>query len=280
MHPRPWGARASTSRKMPNCAICREPLADPQRVRLRDDEFCHVRCYRCAHCSKELGIGEYASGNSSYLRASSVYCSGCFQELHGKECTLCQRRLLRWNLHGGLPYCPEHERQGLQKCFGCRRLIPPPEPSQHHISEPGSEAVRDAHGVYRGVQPDGRSTCKSCAASALVDAAEAQQLFRCIIDFYAALGVRLPAGTEEPTVELLDCRQLKARMNANQSLHAVAEGASCDACPLGLTSLEFDEWVGTETIVPSSRRVGGVSILNGLPRDLATHTLAHELGHV
>lgn len=168
---------------VPRCHACKGTLAeggDGQRVRMADGRTAdyHARCFVCSACAAPLSDGVKAE---FFEKSSRLFCPGCFQSLHGKQCGVCDCRLLRWSVKGGRAYCTEHDR--LPACFGCFSLLEP------------SAARRLS---------DGRLACAECDASAVTDVHEARKLYERVLHFFGRLGLSVPPAAFEVDLELLD----------------------------------------------------------------------------
>jgi hypothetical protein len=185
------------------------------------------------------------------MLGSHLFCPECYRERHGKQCTLCSAKLLRWASYGGQVCCLSHNAESLRSCVYCSVLLPV-----------GMSDVT--------MLEDGQLACERCTATALSDTAQISKLYERVRAFFSReLGILLP-----PTLQGL---RLVDRVCSDGPPSATPSGGRC---LLGLTCTEQLEDPSTNRVVPGSRRVTSVALLRGLPEDLALAVLAHEAGHV
>ena len=270
-HPRPWGSnrKAYASRTAHQCAVCKLNLLDKHgnlapRVTTPEGATYHIECFKCSACScrlrqdadsaSEAGDAlqhECGVAECHYMLGGHLLCPECYRERHGKQCTLCSAKLLRWASYGGQVCCLSHNAESLRSCVYCSVLLPV-----------GTSGVT--------MLEDGQRACERCTATALSDTAQIRKLYERVRAFFSReLGILLP--------QTLQGLRLADRVCSNGPPSATPSGGRC---LLGLTCTEQLVDPSTNRVVPGSRRVTSVALLRGLPEDLALTVLAHEAGHV
>ena len=236
----------------PRCDKCNKPIAaDGERYVIHKGKKLHKHCFCCAACNMSLANMEH------YERDGNLYCAEDYKNHFGMVCAVCDARLLKWlTCPTGDTYCQRHEGE-CPPCHGCGRLVAP-----------------SSGGVDLN---DGRVSCKFCAATAINSLDEAKKWYRRVVAFLQAQGLPNLPAPEQVRLQLCERSEILARNRQHISIaHHQAK------CPVGLTSAEEMHTLdgGSGRLLERTRMIGAVSVLKGLPAEMCSATIAHEIGHV
>ena len=220
----------------------------------------------CKHCGKPVW-GEYITAMGETWHPAHFLCAGCGRPIEKREkfqifqekpyhvacyleyeaprCIYCHKPLIgRYLVDGwGNKYCEEHQKQ-YPHCSFCNRLIPPQQQTP-------------------GWQLDESLRCKVCRFTAVETADQALELFTQLKQWIGQQGFRfnqLPLR-----LELCTRAKLQQLLPNRSAIH-----------PLGVT-LSSKQMQNGRVL---SSRVDGVAVLSGMPANLFSGTVIHELGHV
>jgi len=172
-------------------------------------------------------------------------------QLFPSQCAVCGKRLLMGRMAmdlWGNVYCEEH-RNEYPACSACNRLV-------------GSRLT--GGGV---TYPDGRVVCNICRETAVDTKERAKPIVEGVARWLYERGVRFDGLVLK--INLGGAHELKGRGGDRSSPTGPGRGQV-----MGFI-LKTAEVRGGQR----RRKVGGVTILSGLPRDLFEGVVAHELGH-
>jgi len=262
----------------------------------------HPKCFRCSGCNGALADSRTGQATFAVHEGQPMH-SECFRNLHHPRCCACGDfiqaggdGLIRYHElpFWGLKVCLSHRsetRQGGGLCTACGR------PAMHGS---GQELVDLG---------DGRSCCQVCIAFAVFDTAEAMPLFAKVNEFFGSVGLA-PATQEQGghiPLLLVDSPSLNEQHRAVSNLSGHAHAGSNEwgehadhqvyshtrglclaeageiqtvARSPGLSRMGFSpQWTRRVVRVQEVREVSAILVLFGLPRDLTSSILAHELMH-
>src|SRR5256885_10481262 len=123
----------------------------------------HPEHFVCASCGRPINTARFQ------VHEGKPYHSECFSNQIAPRCAYCNKPLVGEYLidHWGTQFCAEHKDQ-YPRCAYCGRLVPPRD------QEPGAETVR----------------CVICRGAAIETKELAQPLFRQVIQWVSAQGLR------------------------------------------------------------------------------------------
>jgi len=276
----------------------------------------HAGCFRCAGCGEALADARTGAATFAVHQGKPMH-EACFRERHHPRCCVCGEHIpagadgmIRYHSlpFWGLQVCPRHVRGGAEAkpllCTACGR------PGSSSSSSSSSAAGAAGEGLVD--LGDGRSCCQVCVAFAVFDTAEAMPLFAKVNAFFGHLGLA-PATQEQGgriPLLLVDSPSLNEQHRAAAAGHGHARepGAWGDHAdhqvyshtrglclaeageiqtvvrspgptPLGGGFLGSPAWTRRVVRVQEVREVSAILVLFGLPRDLTSSILAHELMH-
>ncbi|MCE1254856.1 MAG: protein DA1 [Anaerolineae bacterium] len=249
------------------CEACGKPIeAD---FNARDEKVYHPLCYQkmfspvCAGCG-EIILDQYISAldkkwhpehftcahcgqmiedQTFFVNDSKPYCQKDYLALFTKKCSVCRQSLVgEYSVDlWGNHYCTQHKNE-LPTCTTCSRLI------CDNLTQGGVQ--------YR----DGRYVCNICRQSAVDQPSLARSIYRDISKFVAGYGLAFP---QVLSLKLVDQNEIKRSAKKSHKDNT-----------MGVTRTSITTQNGRET-----GREAEILILHGLPRELFTATLVHELGH-
>lgn len=218
----------------PICKACGQPIAGRFLTAL--DATWHPEHFLCAACKRPITDARFTP------HQGRPYHQDCYAREIAQHCVYCGKPLLGMYRvdYWGNAFCQEHEK-AYPACDFCGRLIP----SQDQ--ERGAEVVR----------------CRVCQASAIETVEEARPLFKQLIQWVGAQGLRyhqLPLS-----LELCTKAKLRHYLHENGPTHSLGATMSVSYAQEG-RALRSE--------------VSGVAVLQGLPALVFESVVVHELGHV
>jgi hypothetical protein len=254
----------------PRCAGCGQPITGQYITAL--GKTWHPEHFVCARCGKPFGSegyyerdgkpycrrdydelfglrcaagGELIGQQKYYMEGGKPYCEKHYWELFGKRCVIGGEILkgeYQYNSWGDT-YCKQHADQ-TPMCYSCNRPI-------------CSQAT--GGGVRYG---DGRTVCNICRRTAIDGDAAAQSVLDDVRRGLPGCGIIVPGAVI--TAKVVDQNELARRETRSGKP------------PTGLTLTQKQVMSGGREL---SRRIEGVLILHGLPREHFEAVAAHELMH-
>lgn len=196
----------------------------------------HPEHFLCASCGLPILDGQFQQ------QQQVPYHLACYARDVAARCVYCGRPLVGEYLvdHWGQKFCKEHEGQ-YPHCSFCGRLVPPQQRDR------GETRVR----------------CAVCRASGIETAEAAKPIFRELIQWVGAQGLRY--NNLRLSLELCGPEKLAAYLHSHSPSHSL--GAT-----MSMSYLQDGQVLRTE--------VQGVAVLQGLPEALFRGVVVHELGHV
>jgi len=224
------------------CAHCGKPII-PATYFKHDGRYYDSTCYaenitqRCGYCGKPI-MGDWIGDDSA------VYHTSCYLDHVAARCIVCGEAISGQHYYDdfGNFVCAEHHEK-VSECNSCGRFLP---------SELGS-----AGEPY----PDGRLTCSTCRASAIMELDGAKLIMEDLREQLAAKGIRITG-------------KVGLNLASQGELNDAAEGYPGDR--LGVTVYEKQ----TEFPRIFTLKNFHVHILYGLPIAMFRSVAAHELMHV
>jgi hypothetical protein len=185
------------------------------------------------------------SGDKFQVFQGQPYHVACYLASEAPRCVYCQKPLIgRYLVDGwGNKFCEEHQKQ-YPHCSFCSRLIPPQQQTP-------------------GWKFDESLRCVVCRFTAVETAEQAQVLFTRLKEWIRQQGFRF----NQTPLRLELCSRTKLEQLLHGRTHVHLQGVT-------LSSKEMENG----RVVSS--RIDGVAVLSGMPANLFSGVVLHELGHV
>jgi hypothetical protein len=260
----------------------------------------HRECFRCAQCHEKIEPAKQFAFSVNDRGDKRPFHRDCFAKIGEINCAICKQNIPR-NPDGTLLYvkhpffkdeflCPHHAEAPRRRCTGCHRFEPDDEP-------------------FIDLNDDERCVCYSCCRSVIVDQADVEPLWANVLGYLEKL--ELPVWEELKNVPVLvvQSEAIQGILNKGEHPHkgssqTMARGLCLvnqvwahDLRLVKVPSLRFEESSGSFSAMDEDSKgftlvevraeqkgsedckLDAILCLAGLPRDLTSGILAHQVAH-